>query len=160
STNVIDRPLVSVITGVALDHTEILGPTRVDIAREKAGILRAGVPAVLGAVDDEAFEVVVNESLRLARPPPLYRLGRDFFPYEGSLGLTGKHQRDNATVALQATSLLPGSLRPTKEAQAEGLLHARWPGRLERVTHPQFPRVPIWLDGAHNVDGATALAQH
>ncbi|HEY7957940.1 MAG TPA: folylpolyglutamate synthase/dihydrofolate synthase family protein [Polyangia bacterium] len=153
STNVLEAPLATVVTGIALDHTEVLGPTLADIAREKAGIWKAGAPALCACDDEGAFAVLAAEAARVGAP--LYRLGRELAPLSGvPLGLAGAHQRQNATLAraaaLHAAERVGVSLdEPTI---ARGLLQTRWPGRLERVGD-------LILDAAHNPDGAHALAQ-
>ncbi len=152
ATNAITRPLVSIITSIALDHTDVLGPTTAHIAREKAGILRAGVPAIIGRVDADA-EAVIRE-VASSVGAPLRFLGRDFprLASGATPALLGDHQRDNAALAVAALRLLPTALRPDDAAITHGLAEARWPGRLERLADD------LVLDGAHNADGAAALA--
>jgi dihydrofolate synthase/folylpolyglutamate synthase len=149
ATNALARPLVSIITNVALDHTEILGETTAAIAAEKAGILRVGVPGVIGLVDPDAAAVIAARGAKV--DTPLSWLGRDF-----ALGaaptLLGAHQARNAAIAEAALLRLPEALRPSGSAIARGLAEARWPGRLERLTDD------LIVDGAHNPDGAAALA--
>jgi len=162
------RPRVTGITALGLDHTELLGHSLASIAREKAGILRPGVPAVVAEQPPEAMEVLVVEAARVGAP--LLRQGVDFSlsplgrrlvyrqgtrRLEGlTLGLHGDHQRGNAAVALAMLE----ALRARGEAIPEGSLLAglrdvRWPGRLEEV--PGRPL--LLLDGAHNPAGVEAL---
>lgn len=148
ATNALARPLVSVVTGIALEHTEVLGSTLAQIAREKAGIFRAGVPAVAAARDEEARAAIAEVARRVGAP--LAWLGTDFAS-DVAPALLGAHQRDNAALAMAALSRLPGALRPTASAR-EALERVTWPGRLERIGDD------ILLDGAHNADGARALA--
>ena len=146
ATNVLPRTRVSVVTGIALEHTEVLGTTLDAIAREKAGILRAGVPAVVGAVPDEARRAILDVATRVGAPTRW--LGVDFAAVDTSL--LGAHQRRNAAVAREAVSCLP--VPPDADAIARGLAGVRWPGRLERIADD------VIVDGAHNPDGAKALA--
>jgi dihydrofolate synthase/folylpolyglutamate synthase len=168
STNVVESPLCTVVTGVALEHTDVLGDTLVAIAREKAGIWKPGVPAVLACRDDAARAVLLDEAARLGAPA--YLLGRDFsltqgtsgLAYQGpggaltvdALGLAGVHQQDNAALALAATALACERLdAPIADgARRRGLAEVRWPGRLEAVTDD------VLVDAAHNPDGARTLA--
>ncbi len=159
-------PFATVITGIALDHTALLGTTTAAIAGEKAGIARAGVPLVVGAVDEAASESITAHAVAVGAP--LVRLGSELsvatdgerIDYRGPggaldgalLGLAGEHQARNAALALAATSFAPG-FRPDERARREGVAHARWPGRLEWIAPD------LLLDAAHNPDGAAALAR-
>ena len=138
ATNVVDAD-VAVLTGVALDHTEMLGPTLADIAREKAGIAKPGKPVVIG---DDILENEVR-----ARGAEVLRAG--VLPTD-TLGLAGAHQRRNAALALRAVEALGVTLAP--EVAARALRDVTWPGRLERIGDVLF-------DCAHNPDAARALAE-
>jgi dihydrofolate synthase / folylpolyglutamate synthase len=151
ATNVIERPLVTVVTSIARDHTEVLGETTAAIAREKAGIFKLRVPAVLACDDLSARVVLLGKAARVRAPAYLY--GRDFDDRDlPPLGLAGAHQRRNAALARQALALLPSSLASSRAALADGFARVKWPGRLERLT----PKVLV--DAAHNEEGARALA--
>ncbi len=152
STNVV-TPLVSAVTKIARDHMKYLGDSLADIAREKAGIAKPGVPFVIGERDPVLVEVLRAEARRIARAagrradvrvlPPAYE-------WRGPLGLKGPHQRRNAGVAHGILMALPERWRPGPEAIAEGFRAARVPGRLDRRGK--------WLfDVAHNPDGMEAL---
>lgn len=136
ATNIV-APELCVVTPVSLDHQSYLGDTVAKIAAEKAGILKPGVPAVIADQSPEAMSEIV------ACGVPLYysRDAREFPP-----PLLGKHQIENTRTAVRALEILgvdPGGVSTTK-----------WPGRLELVR-----RSPdTYLDGAHNVAGAAALA--
>ena len=150
ATNVIN-PLVSVITNVAMDHEAYLGNTLAEIAAEKAGIVKPGVPVVSAVADDASREVVTQTCLE--RSAPLYLLGRDFstelqpdgaWTYHGikpesdnaSLrsGLAGSYQIDNSSLALAVVELLGGQGLPVlPEVIPSSLPQVRWPGRLERL---------------------------
>jgi dihydrofolate synthase/folylpolyglutamate synthase len=144
ATNVVDAD-VAVVTGVALDHQEILGGTVAAIAREKAGIFKPGRVAVIGAGGEpEAVPVLVEEarargaSVRLAGASP---------PAGWEVALGGAHQQANAACAVAAA----GALGVSEAAQRAGLASVRWPARLERIGD-------VLLDAAHNPQAARALA--
>jgi dihydrofolate synthase/folylpolyglutamate synthase len=164
-------PAVSVITRVALDHTQILGDSVAAIAREKAGIAKPGVPLIVGARDRDARRVIARHAKRAGAP--VSWIGRDFAAQPGEragrfdvrvgervvadlrLGLSGQHQLDNAACAVAAlVSLEASGFAVGDAALRAGLSRVRWPGRLERV--PGSPR--FLFDAAHNLDGCEALA--
>lgn len=151
ATNIV-APRVTAITGVALDHQDMLGDTLDAIAREKAGIAKRRVPLVLGALPADARAAVLEVARAVeARPveaPPL--------PPDARVGLLGPHQRDNARVAWT----IGAELGLPEDARTRGLAEARWPGRLERVEVRRGDLAGPWLlDGAHNPDGARALVR-
>jgi dihydrofolate synthase/folylpolyglutamate synthase len=177
ATNVVPRPRVSVITPVGLDHQEFLGPTLADIAAEKAGIARAGVPLVVGLQDDAPRDVITRRADALGAPLSVF--GQDFFAhqehgrmvYEDGDGLldlplprlVGRHQIENAAVAIAALRLA-GNGWGRDRAIERGLRNVEWPARLQRLTRgPLFDAAPhgaeIWLDGGHNPHGAAAIAR-
>jgi dihydrofolate synthase/folylpolyglutamate synthase len=152
STNVV-TPLVSAVTKIALDHMKYLGDTLEEIAREKAGIAKPGVPFVIGERDPGLVAVLRREARRTVRDaggradirvlPPDYE-------WTGPLGLKGPHQRRNAAVAHGILMALPERWRPGIRDIEEGFRSARVPGRLDRRGK--------WLfDVAHNPDGMEAL---
>ncbi len=172
STNVV-MPLVSVITNIDIEHAEFLGSTLELIAAEKAGIIKPGVPVVTGAVQPEVIAVIDREAS--AKGATVYRLARDFSPeqvlpqreqvfdYRGittsyqqiKIAMLGRHQVDNACLALASIECLRGSSIVVDEAAVRrGLEQARWEGRLERVAR----RPDLYLDGAHNPASAQKLA--
>jgi dihydrofolate synthase/folylpolyglutamate synthase len=150
------EPAAVAITSIGLDHTAYLGDTLRAIAREKAGILKPGVPCFLGRLPGEADEEIARVAAEVGGP--LRRLGRDFEPPASPLGLAGRHQRDNAAVAValaqEAAARLGRGLDARLDAAtvATALAGVSWPGRLERVGDD------VLLDCAHNADGARALA--
>jgi dihydrofolate synthase/folylpolyglutamate synthase len=165
ATNVFADPLATVVTGIALDHTDVLGPTLAKIAYEKAGIFKRGAPAVFACADPEARAVLQAEAGRAGAPA--YMLGRDLHarargesliydgpggPVEAALGLDGEHQLGNAALALAAAALACDRLGRPLTARAKGLREVKWPARLERVAPD------VLVDAAHNPDGARALA--
>jgi dihydrofolate synthase/folylpolyglutamate synthase len=174
STNVI-IPIASVITNVGHDHMDILGDTIGDIARQKAGIIKPGVPVISGVRQPEAIAVL--EQAAAAKKSKLYLLGRDFhaelaelspgrvdFHYGGpfrrlddlAVSLSGAHQMENAALAVMTLEVLRQyyAFIVEDEDLRAGLQQVRWPGRLEML--PGNPGVLI--DGAHNPEGAEALA--
>jgi dihydrofolate synthase/folylpolyglutamate synthase len=169
ATNIADGT-VAVITNVSIDHTEFLGRDRLDIAREKAGIVKAGSALILGETDPavqtpflerDAGQVLVRDrdfgvsANRVAHGGRLIGLFTPHARYDDVfLSLHGAHQADNAAVAVAAVeALLEQPLDPDLVAHVLG--RARSPGRLEVVGH----RPLVLLDGAHNVAGAHALRE-
>ncbi len=159
------RPLVTAVTPVSFDHMDYLGHTLSAIAGEKAGIFKAGVPAVSARQPPEVLAVLERVAREVGAP--FFLEGRDFllvpeagegaktFHYRGLKsalpklwpGLPGGHQVQNAAVALACLELLGDRGLPVAPAHArEGLAGAEWPGRLETLDG----RPPVVLDGAHN----------
>ena len=169
ATNVI-TPLVSVIASLSLDHTAWLGDTLGQIAYEKAGIIKPGVPVACAPQPAEALEVI--ERVAADRRAPLTLIGRDvdyapaIAPPAGEpagawftccgqtwhTALTGSHQVDNAVLAITAVRLA-AQLRVGDEAIRRGLARVQWPGRFEIARRDP----PLVFDGAHNVDSMRRL---
>jgi len=176
ATNVVERPLLSVITPVSIDHVQFLGDTLEAIAAEKAGILKPGVPAVIGPQAAESLAVI--ESQASAAGAPLSRAGADWrfesndtgftFIEDGTSrdfdrpALSGAHQIENAAIALAAAGRL-GGFGLDEETLGRGLSEAQWPGRLQALTQGPLPALlrdgwELWLDGGHNAAAGLALA--
>lgn len=172
ATNVIDRPALTVITPVDLDHQQYLGDTLAEIAGEKAGILKRGVPVVVGRQQDVALEVIEARAARLSAPVLAHgqhwqvweERGRLVFQDETGLldlprpALAGAHQIENAGMALAALRALGHG-----EAACEAAMtNVVWPARMQRLrTGPlakAAPEAEIWLDGGHNPHAARAIA--
>ncbi|MBB6633902.1 bifunctional folylpolyglutamate synthase/dihydrofolate synthase [Cohnella thailandensis] len=173
-TNIV-APLISVITNIGHDHMDILGTTLEEIAAEKAGIIKPGVPVVSAVTQPEAIEVIRGTAA--GKKSTLYLIGEQFncerlfaseneqsFSFEGTfrrydsldISLAGAHQVTNAAVAVMTLDVLRQyyATMVDEESLSEALKLARWPGRLEMVrTEPR-----ILLDGAHNPEGMEALA--
>lgn len=147
ATNAI-TPCASVITPIGMDHMQQLGDTLAQIASEKAGIIKAGVPVVTSRQEPEALGVI-RDAAR-ARRSPLTLVDS---PCELPLGLAGPHQRWNAAVAVAALRVAGFDLSP--QGIADGLRKTAWPGRFQRLD----AEGRIILDGAHNEPGARALAE-
>ncbi len=178
ATNVVDEPLVSVITPISLDHQQFLGTTRAAIAGEKAGIIKSGVPVVIAPQDDEAMEVLLDRAGALGAPA--FAAGRDFTFHASAGGglevrgpaakrtvlpapaLAGRHQLANAATAVVALGLT-GRLAPGDDALAGGMRQARWPARLQHLHSGSLvDRLgcgqELWLDGGHNPAAGAILA--
>ncbi len=184
ATNVVDSPLLSIITPVSLDHTRVLGENLATIAGEKAGILKPDRPLVLGPQEAEAEEAIMARARELGCPVLIVgpgsgvgngtararyttlEIGEDggCFDFHGPgdarsidnvrISLLGQHQVANAAVAL-AAACFPGLPALDEAVIRRGLETASWPGRLETVrTRPR-----VVLDGAHNPAGCQALAR-
>ncbi|HYG66995.1 MAG TPA: cyanophycin synthetase [Anaeromyxobacteraceae bacterium] len=141
-------PAVTAVARIGLDHVELLGGTLDAIAREKAGIFRPGVPAVShGHQPPEALAALREEASRRGAPLEVAPAA-----WDGPIGLAGPHQRGNAGLAAAALARLDAAgVAVPPAAIAAGIAGARWPGRLETIGG-------VLLDGAHNPDGAAALA--
>ena len=172
ATNVVARPALTAITPVSIDHTQYLGGALSGIAGEKAGILKAGVPAIVGEQAAAARKVIEARAVDLNTP--LLRHGREWhvraegdgLRYEGTSGsyefplpaLAGRHQVGNAGIAIAGLEAL-GADMFSPAAVAKGLRGARWPGRLQQVSAPPLPAGwELWLDGGHNEAAGRALA--
>ena len=164
ATNVV-LPVATAITSLGLDHTEILGSTLAEIAREKAGILKPGVTCAVATPQPEAAAVLATRAREVGCE--LWLEGREFAldqgRYRGSgwkidgiqPALRGLHQDHNAAVALALLEIASRHVFVSPASAAEGLREARWPGRLESF---MARRIEVVLDGAHNPQGAQALA--
>jgi dihydrofolate synthase / folylpolyglutamate synthase len=178
ATNVIDRPALTVITPVSLDHMHMLGTTVAAIAAEKAGIIKRGVPLVMARQTAEAEAVIEGRAAALGAP--VIAAGRDFDAYEqnGRLvfqsadqvldlslpALFGRHQIGNAATAIAAALALPTALAPNPAAIDRGLTTVTWPARMQRITNGALnigagAGDELWLDGAHNEAGGHVLAE-
>jgi len=164
-------PGLCLITPVGLDHQQYLGETLAGIAAEKAGIIKKSVPVLCAPQAPEALEVLRHRADSLGTL--LLRAGKDWLAepageglldYRGSawqlerlrLPLAGRHQVDNAGLALAAAEHLAARYAIEAEQARAGLARARWPGRLQRVPGPP----DLLLDGAHNPDGISRLADY
>jgi dihydrofolate synthase/folylpolyglutamate synthase len=159
ATNVV-HPLVTAITSIDFDHQAQLGNSLASIAREKAGIVKPDVPLVCGPVPPEARAVI--EQVCAERRAPLVHVSQTLLAERGmatlELGLPGRHQRDNAAVAVGVLDeLVRQGVDVPDDAIRAGLTNATWPGRLERLS---FRGRDVLLDAAHNPAGARALAAY
>ena len=172
ATNVVDTPALCVITPVDMDHQQYLGDTLGRIAGEKAGIIKRGVPVIVGRQHDDGLAVIEAQAARLSAP--LYAYGQHWHVWEeagrlvfqdetGLLDLPkptllGAHQIENAGIALAALRVMGKG-----EAACEAAMtRAVWPARMQRLRHGPLvdsaPRAEVWLDGGHNPHAARAIA--
>jgi dihydrofolate synthase / folylpolyglutamate synthase len=177
TTNVVQRPALSVITPISLDHQDKLGATLAAIAGEKAGILKAGVPAVVSRQPPDALDVIRARAEEVRAPLVVWGEDYDAFEQRGRLvyqsaerlmdlalpALMGQHQVGNAGTAI-AAALRLAPLGVADAAIERGLLDVRWPARMQRLDNGPLSRLlgpgsELWLDGAHNPAGAQAIAQ-
>ena len=172
ATNVVARPALTIITPVSLDHQQYLGDTLPQIAGEKAGIIKRGVPVIVGPQAPEGLEVIEAQAARLRAPVLAFgqhwnvweERGRLIYQDENGLldlplpNLPGPHQVQNAGAALAALRHLGGG-----EAACEAAVtRAFWPARMQRLRHGPLPDISpdieLWLDGGHNPAGGEAVA--
>jgi len=184
ATNVLDRPAASAITAISLDHRDFLGDDIVSIAGEKAGIVKAGTPAVTGRQEADVLARLKAEAntlgtVLLARDESWsiepraggrqtdgrWAGGLRYADADGTLdlplpSLPGPHQHDNAGIAIAA---LRASLRPS-DSSYDAIARAEWPARLQRLRGRLAGVLPerweLWLDGGHNPGAGVALAAH
>lgn len=150
ATNIIASPLVSVITRIGLDHCDWLGTTHVAIATEKAGIVKPGCPVVCGAMPPEALDAIRRVAAEKGSP---LVAAQPWTPPAG-FALFGAFQEENAATVKAVLDMLPFMI--PDGAISDGLAHVVWPGRCQRVTKDGVTYI---VDGAHNPDGAAALAR-
>lgn len=170
STNIIDTPLLSVITGIALDHTAFLGDTVEKIAKEKAGIIKPGIPILYGGEDNIAREVIkkaAEEKCSDYYETDYSQLSIDSATLEGAkfnyknrhgvdVKLLGLYQPRNASVVLDAVDILQSrGLGIDNKAISQGLSAARWPARFEIILKDPL----IIFDGAHNPQGISSATK-
>jgi dihydrofolate synthase/folylpolyglutamate synthase len=177
ATNVIDKPAVSVITAIDLDHQQYLGDTIEAIAREKAGVLKPGVPAVVAHQQSDALPTIEAHAARIGAPLMIAdqdwqayeQHGRMVFQDENGLldlpmpQLAGRFQLHNAGNAVAAIRAL-NDPRISEVAIAEGLKSASWPARLQRLDRGKLHDLvtegtELWLDGGHNPSAGQAIAE-
>jgi dihydrofolate synthase / folylpolyglutamate synthase len=155
ATNIV-TPLASVITNIQLDHEQWLGSTLAQIAAEKAGIIKPGVPVITATDDPGALEVIQSTACR--QGARLTRVGEaesTALVATTQIPLLGEHQRLNAAVALAVVEVLKETLPVPADAIRRGLSQVSWPGRLQR--HVTSDGRTILLDGAHNPAGADSV---
>ena len=173
ATNVIDSPALTVITPVSMDHQAYLGETIPEIAFEKAGILKRGVPCIVGRQTDDALQVIEARAARVGAPLLIHgqhwhvtsENGR--LVYQDDTGLLdlpppcllGPHQIDNAGIAIAGLRHL-GLPEPACEA---AVTRAEWPARMQRLTRGPLVEAAgnaeLWLDGGHNPAAGETLAR-
>lgn len=176
ATNVIEKPLATVITPISIDHTEYLGPTIADIAGEKAGIFKRGAPAVIAPQEEVALAVLDRAAQKAGAPR--FISGEQWHAYEeggrlvysdeqGLLDLPrprlfGRHQIENAGTAVATLRAIPSLGIPASAIEA-GLQKADWPARMQNLSGGKLAAMlpagsELWLDGGHNAAGADAVS--
>lgn len=172
ATNVIEKPALTIITPVSIDHEQFLGDTLVKIAFEKAGILKRGVPCIVGPQQDAALEVIEDVADRVGAPLIAHAQHWHVFEEHGRLvfqdetglrdlplpNLPGPHQIQNAGAALAALR----HLQVGDTAYEAAVTRAEWPARMQRLkTGPlteAAPQAELWLDGGHNAAAGQSIA--
>lgn len=172
ATNMVERPRLTIITPVSIDHQQYLGNTLAEIAFEKAGIIKRGVPVIVGPQQPEAMEVIEARAARLGAPVIAHGQhwhagaegGRLVFRDESGLldlplpVLPGPHQVMNAGAALVALR----HLGLGADACEAAVTRAVWPARMQRLRRGPLaegaPGIELWLDGGHNPAGGEAVA--
>jgi dihydrofolate synthase / folylpolyglutamate synthase len=170
ATNVCDRPLASIIVSLSREHWQRLGPTVADIAREKAGILKADCPAIVGPLPDEAAQVVqekiekLNCSAQWVNPAQWIPSRTAPYPWaiaeeiEYPLSLTGDMQLTNSALAIATfKTLRQQGWLISDDAIQTGMANTRWPGRLQWT---EWQDLKLLIDGAHNPAAAKVLRQY
>ncbi len=176
ATNVVQHPLATIITRIAIDHTDFLGDTLEKIATEKAGILKRATPAIVAAQTRDALAVIERQAARLNAP--LKIAGEDWtateergrLVYQDEAGLLdlpapklyGRHQFENAGLAIAALRSIK-TFKIAPAAYEAGMVKADWPARLQRLSAGRLVDLApagseLWLDGGHNPDGGRAIA--
>jgi dihydrofolate synthase / folylpolyglutamate synthase len=170
ATNVCDRPLAALITSLSLEHWQRLGPTLADIAREKAGVLKADCPAIVGPLPAEAAQVVREKIAKLDCPAQWVNSARwmpdriELYPWAIAediaypLPLLGDMQLTNSALAIAAfKTLRRQGWSISDEAIRIGMANTRWPGRLQWT---EWQGMKLLVDGAHNPAAAKVLRQY
>lgn len=174
ATNVCEQPLITVITSISREHWQRLGPTVADIAREKAGILKVGCPAVIGPLPPDAEQVVRSRVLELQcpiyTPQPARQIAAGWAEYErlggGEKGhpikyplpLQGQIQLTNSAIALCALEILQQKgWQISEQAIINGMAKTQWPGRMQWINWKNYK---LLLDGAHNPAAAQVLRNY
>jgi dihydrofolate synthase / folylpolyglutamate synthase len=178
ATNLVNRPAVSCITPISVDHVQYLGDTLVKIAGEKAGIMKRGVPVVIGPQPREVLDVLHAHAKTSGAAP--FEIGVDWrvtptkgggFRYEGKSSLDlppprlpGRHQIDNSGMAIAAAEhLREAGIGIPDQALRHGVANVDWPARLQRLSKGPLlkllrPGSELYLDGGHNEGGAAVIA--
>jgi dihydrofolate synthase / folylpolyglutamate synthase len=162
ATNVIDQPALSVITPIDFDHKAFLGSDIRKIAGEKAGIIKAGRPALTAIQRKVCDDVIAKRAEDVGAP--LYRLKAHFIDaMPEDIGLLGAHQRANAALAAMAVQLFGNSTVIDQDAIFEGARNAVWPARMQCLGKGPVtalaPDQEVWLDGGHNPHAARAIVR-
>ena len=171
ATNVIDNPKLTIITPISLDHVQFLGDNIRSIAGEKAGIIKKGVPCIVGKQTQEALSVIKGVSDEIGSPLKIYnedwhiKKKNNFLIYHDQFGelklplprLVGKHQIINAGTSIAAMR----ELKLSNHALKSSLINVSWPARMQQLKHGLLVEIAInfelWLDGGHNEAAGIAI---
>lgn len=168
ATNVVKKPIVSVITSIGFDHTHVLGNSLEEITRHKAGIVKKNAPVVVGPLKQSLIEVVEEVSNDLDSELTIvdesniklmeHSLAQQTFLYKDNVEITtkliGHHQLSNTAVAYEALKIVQRNYpQLTDQLIIEGLYQTNWPGRMQKL----YSKPTVILDGAHNEIGVKAL---
>ncbi|RYE05686.1 MAG: bifunctional folylpolyglutamate synthase/dihydrofolate synthase [Rickettsiaceae bacterium] len=177
ATNIIENPIISIITSISYDHMDFLGLTLQSIATEKAGIIKPHTPCITSLQTQEVYDVIIAKCQKLKAP--LFCYEYDFCAQKSELGfvylsntlshqfsmpsLHGDHQITNAATVIAAINLLNHQFKINVQQIDNGLREIDWPARIEKIDNYRYSslissNINIWLDGAHNLGGAQALA--
>ena len=161
-TNVIESPLLSIITRIGMDHMEFLGDSLSQIAGEKAGIMKPNVPCVIGTqTEKEIYETFESHAHTVGCALHRASAGEGKTSLIGA-SLIGAHQQENLQTALTALDIIQERFPVSKENIEKGLSNIRWPARLQKLdanTLGLSSAYEIYLDGGHNKEAGEALAQ-
>ena len=176
ATNVIDKPLLTIITPISLDHTEYLGPTLETIAGEKAGIIKASTACIIGGQANDALEILLQKCELKNAPAIAYEYDFGIIKRATSFdfispylkinlplpSLRGYHQIINSATVIAALSLGQNLFKFKDQDFITALQNTSWPGRIQKINPKQYAKLithgQIWVDGAHNQHGAKVLA--
>ena len=156
ATNIV-TPLAAVITNIQFDHQKWLGNTRAEIAAEKSGIVKPGIPVLTATDEPDALEVIRHTARAQQAPLTIVDQQHPAFALASRLPapLPGEHQQLNAALAVATVDVLRPRIAVTEDQLRTGLAHIQWPGRLQLVLRPGNQR--LLLDGAHNLAGVASL---
>ena len=176
ATNILQQPLLTIITPISYDHMEYLGPTLPIIAGEKAGIIKQNTPCIISAQTDEVYQVLLTKCAELNAPSLCYeydfgieKTAKGFiyrsknYNFEFPMpALLGDHQLINAAAVIAAISAVNQQFKIGANYIIQGLENVKWPARIEKIEYDKYKHLAtentrIWLDGAHNSGGAQVL---
>ncbi|MEI7668906.1 MAG: folylpolyglutamate synthase/dihydrofolate synthase family protein [Pseudomonadota bacterium] len=174
ATNVIENPILTIITTISFDHTEYMGNSLTEIANFEAGILKPNVPAIISYQHQEAFEAINKKATEINSP--LYSFGKNWLVRKSKSGmifqdsygevelplpsLHGAHQIVNSGNAIAAISALE-NFDISQTNIISGIMQTKWRGRLEQVRCPFLPKESeLWFDGGHNAAASEVISHH
>ncbi len=178
ATNIIENPILTIITSISFDHMQYLGNTLEEIAVQKAGIIKLGIPCVVSYQIDKIYQILIKKCEEMKSPAFVYQY--DYVIEQNTTGiiyksrkfslnlpipsLPGKHQYLNASSSIASALLLNNRFKISVENIAQGLRNTKWPGRIEKIEYEKYSHIAsenidIYLDGAHNEAGAYVLSE-